>query len=306
MNVLGIALSVHDSAACLVRDGQVVAASEEERFTRIKHTGEFPLHAIAYCLKEGGITLEEVSHVAYSQVPRLGWGRRLAFTARHFPKTWSFIQKEVYWYLLAYGRLTTWSDTLGGVGRKARPFTEHFVEHHLAHTASAAFVSPFNEAAVCSIDQRGEWASTYLGVKRGSTITKLDEIFFPHSLGLFYLMITLYLGFNYHDEYQVMGLAAYGKPGYQDQLRRILRSSATNWRFTLDYRYISAHYRRLFSGLVEDELGPARSPDEGLSERHADIAASLQAVTEEAVFNLFGTLQADGSKGSLSGWGGGP
>jgi carbamoyltransferase len=289
--VLGVTMSVHDSSACLIHDGRLVAAVEEERLVRRKHTGEFPIKAIEYCLSSQGITYGDLRCVAYTQAPWLKIPQRLFYVTRRLPRSVGFVAREMYWYLLTYGQVRTWPDRLktrllGDTGAHPRHL---FFPHHETHAASAFFASPFEEAAVCSIDQRGEWTSTFMGRARGERIRPLAEISYPNSLGLFYLMLTLFLGFDYHEEYEVMGLAAYGRPRYLREMEKIIRYTG-RLRFRLDDRYLSSHWNRIYSGELETLLGPKRHEGEALTERHCDIAASLQATTEHVVFSLLRDL----------------
>ncbi len=289
--VLGVTLSVHDSSACLVKDGRLVAAVEEERLVRRKHTGEFPIKAIDYCLGSEGITFGDLRCIAYTQVPWMAILPKLRYAVARLPGSLNFLARELYWYLLSYGQVRTWPERLDGVraGQISMPPRHIFLGHHLTHAASAYFPSPFEEAALLSIDQRGEWTSTFLGAARGNRISRISEIAYPDSLGLFYLMMTLYLGFNYHEEYEVMGLAAYGKPRYLREMEQIIRYSGP-MRFRFNERFLSSHWKRLYSSELITLLGAPRQRDEPISERHQDIAASLQVATEQIVFALLRDL----------------
>lgn len=288
MYILGVNLSIHDSAACLLHDGSLIAAAEEERFSRVKHTGEFPYGAIAYCLKEANISLRDVSYVAYSQVPWHAWPEKIGYFLSGFPASVTFLKKEIYWYLLNWGKLNTWWQRFD-LSYEEKKFKEVFVRHHIAHAASAAFVSPFEEASVFSIDQRGEWITTLYGIYKDNKISVLKSIDFPHSIGLFYLMMTLYLGFDYHDEYLTMGLSSYGKPIYKDKMKSIIHCKG-NGSFRFNTQYLSSHYKKMYSDALIRLFGPAREKDEPLKQRHYDIAASAQALTEEIVFSLLNYL----------------
>ena len=289
--VLGVTISVHDSSACLVRDGKLVAAVEEERLVRRKHTGEFPLKSIEYCLSSQGMTIGDVDCVAYTQVPWKAIPSKIGYTLARLPHSTSFLARELYWYLLNYAHVRTWPDRVTPRRSDQPPKRlEHlFLEHHLTHATSAYYPSPFEEAALCSIDQRGEWASTFFATARHNRITPISEIHYPDSLGLFYLMVTLFLGFRYHEEYEVMGLAAYGKPRYVDEMAQIAQYTG-NLCFQLDERFVSSSWKRLYSDRLIKLLGPARGHDEPFTERHYDIAASLQAQTERIVLALLRDL----------------
>ncbi len=290
-NVLGVTISIHDSSACLVRDGKLVAAVEEERLVRRKHTGEFPLKSIDYCLASQAMTIADVDCVAYTQVPWKAIPNKIGYTLAHLPHSTTFLARELYWHLLNYAHVRTWPERLDAkrLGKPTKRLEHIFLEHHLTHATSAYYPSPFEEAALCSIDQRGEWASTYFATARGNRIEPISEIHYPNSLGLFYLMLTMYLGFRYHEEYEVMGLAAYGKPRYVNEMARIARHTG-DLKFKLNERFVSSHWKRLYSDELIKLLGPARGYDEPFTERHYDIAASLQAQTEHIVLALLRDL----------------
>lgn len=304
MYTLGVNAAYHDSAACLVKDGRVIAATEEERFTRIKHgkrpipfsTYELPYHAIDYCLREGDITLAEVDHIAYSYDPYLLLGQHrgdstitlpLEPSAQPVPHEW-----ESGWDPLFLSSIVNAPRHLvGGVPLylKARfrdvrfdgPFEWHFVEHHLAHAASAFLASPFEQAAIMTIDGRGEKATTTYNVGTGTTLQRLGQVNFPHSLGLLYEQVTEYLGFlPSSDEYKVMALASFGKPRYLNVFRDIVQLGTNG-------QYIIAPTR------LTERFGPPRMKGEALEECHYDIAHSLQAVLEETVLALSSWLQQE-------------
>jgi len=298
--ILGINAFHGDSAACLVRDGEIVAAAEEERFRRIKHWAGFPSEAIRYCLAEGGIGLAQVEHVAMNQDASANLGKKVAFMLTRRPDL-----------SLVLDRIRNKREREGVEAHLARAFPEqrfggktHAVEHHLAHLSSAFHGSPFREAVAVSVDGFGDFASAAWGVGRGTDVDVEERIYFPHSLGIFYQALTQYLGFpHYGDEYKVMGLAPYGKPTYLDAMRRIVKLE-DNGSFRLDLAYFRHHREKieyewengqpvvgaLFSSGLSDLLGPARRSDEPLSERHKDLAHSLQAMYEEAFFHLLAAL----------------
>ena len=301
MIILGLNAFHPDSAACLVRDGKLVAAAEEERFRRVKHWAGFPSQAIAYCLSEAGLNLGDIDHVAVNQNSSAQLSRKLAYlaTARPSPGlVFARVRNR-----RARERL---SDRLTALfpGDRLRA-RWHNIEHHAAHLSSAFHVSPFAEAVVVSLDGFGDFASAAWGVGSGTRIELDGRILFPHSLGIFYEALTRYLGFpNYGDEYKVMGLAPYGSPVYLDRLRRLVRAKPDG-RFELDLRYFRHHvaepaYRwedtapstgDLFSPALEELLGPRRRADDPLDRRHRDIARSVQALYEEVFFRLIGALQ---------------
>jgi carbamoyltransferase len=310
MYILGVNAFHGDSSACLVRDGVLVAAAEEERFRRIKHWAGFPSDAIAYCLAEAKITLADVDHVAVNQDSRANQLRKLAYVAQQRPDLG-----------LVLGRMRNRKARAGipELLAKAFPGSQyraelHPVEHHLAHLSSAFHVSPFEEAVVVSVDGFGDFASTAWGVGRGHELTVEGRVFFPHSLGLFYQALTQYLGFpHYGDEYKVMGLAPYGQPRHLEAMRKIVKLQPGGV-FALELDYFKHHreevshqwadgqptYNDLFSPALEDLLGPRRAADQPLEDYHRDIARSVQAMYEEAFFHLIGHLQAKSSLTDLA------
>jgi carbamoyltransferase len=300
--ILGINAFHGDSSACLVRDGMLVAAAEEERFRRIKHWAGFPSQAIAYCLAEAGASLADVDHVAVNQDSHANQLRKIAYVLKEKPDLG-----------LVLGRLrnrrarTSIPDLLAkafaGQTLKAEL---HSIEHHLAHLSSAFDVSPFEEAVAVSVDGFGDFASTAWGVGRGDQLSVDGRVFFPHSLGLFYQSLTQYLGFpHYGDEYKVMGLAPYGEPRQLDAMRKIVRL-LPGGSFELDLTYFRHHreeaayqwsdgapeFGDLFSPALEELLGPRRAASDPLEDKHRDIARSVQAMYEEAFFHLIAPLQA--------------
>jgi len=302
MIILGVNAFHGDSSACLVRDGRLVAAAEEERFRRIKHWAGFPSQAIAWCLDEAGVGLDDVDHVAVNQDSRANRLKKIAYVLKTRPDL-GLVLGRLRNRRARAGVPELLAEAFPGAALKAR---FHEVEHHLAHLSSAFDVSPFQEAVAVSVDGFGDFASTAWGVGRGRELSLDGRILFPHSLGVFYQALTQYLGFpHYGDEYKVMGLAPYGRPTELERMRRIVRLHGDGG-FELDLDYFRHHreeaafqwsegppeFNDLFSGRLEELLGPRRRPDEPLEERHRDIARSVQAMYEEAFFNLIGTLQA--------------
>lgn len=294
MIVLGLNAFHADAAAALLRDGVLVAAAEEERFRRVKHWAGFPARAIDYCLREAGLTLADVDHVAVNQDSRANLVGKLAYIVSTRPDPGLIVSRIRN--RRARANIPQLLDSLPGAfnGRI------HAVEHHTAHLASAFYASPFDEAAVVSVDGFGDFASAAWGLGRGSTIDIGGRVHFPHSLGLFYQAMTQYLGFpHYGDEYKVMGLAPYGQPVHLDAMRRIVRLKSGGG-FALDLAYFRHHRARidcdwnedapvtaqLFTPALEELLGPQRQLDAPLDMRHRDIARSVQAMYEEAVFHL--------------------
>lgn len=300
MIILGINAYHGDSSACLVKDGQLIAAAEEERFRRIKHWAGFPSEAIRYCLAEAGIGLQDVDHVAINQDAKANLWKKIGFTLAKRPDLGMVLD-----------RIKNKQERANVKDELQRAFPGqvfkgqlHEVEHHLAHLASAFLVSPFEEAVVVSVDGFGDFASAAWGVGRGSEIQIDDKVFFPHSLGIFYQALTQYLGFhNYGDEYKVMGLAPYGQPTLLPDMRRIVElKDDGSFRLNLDY---FIHHKekvdyewengeprvgRLYAPALADLLGPAREPGAELTQRHKDLARSIQAMYEEAFFHLLNTL----------------
>lgn len=298
MIVLGINAYHGDVAAAILRDGQLLAAVEEERFRRIKHVAGFPRQAIHACLAMAGVSPRDIDHFAISRNPRANLARKVAFALRSRPNP-----------LLVRDRLRnrravmdvggTLAETLQ-LDRETVARRLQWVEHHPAHLASAFFASPFEKAAVCAIDGFGDFVSTSSAVGRGSRLEQLWKLYFPHSLGLVYLAITQYLGFlRFGDEFKVMGLAPYGQPQFVDELRTLVHLRP-NGRFALDLSYFK-HWSddvpmtwedgeptlgQVYSAKLEALLGPARNPKEPLEPRHEAIAASLQVVFEEAAFHV--------------------
>jgi carbamoyltransferase len=296
MLVLGLNAFHGDSSACLLRDGRIVAAAEEERFRRLKHWAGFPSEAIRYCLQEAGATLRDLDHVAVNQDSKANRWRRVVWTARNRPDMRSVVD-----------RLKRRRNRASIARHFAMSFScdelraeVHHVEHHLSHLASAYFASRFDHAAAVSVDGFGDFASAAWGLGRGGDLHVDDRVFFPHSLGLLYQAVTQYLGFHqYGDEYKVMGLAPYGRPRYMDQVRRMVHLDAGgHFRLNLDFfRHSrerieftfadgSPQFSNLYSSALEDLLGPARKESDELADRHRDIAASIQMLYEEAFFHL--------------------
>jgi carbamoyltransferase len=297
-HILGLNAYHGDAAACLVADGVLVAAAEEERFRRVKHWAGFPSEAIRYCLDAGGITLADVAHVAINRDPRANLihkARRAVFMNPR--RVLDRLRNAKLWAGLE-------AELAAAFPGQAFRGTAHNIEHHICHLASAFLVSPFEEATVVSIDGFGDFSSAAWGHGKGGEIALEGRVRFPHSLGIFYQALTQYLGFpHYGDEYKVMGLAPYGEPRFLDAMRRIVRTRSDG-SFALDLRYFRHHAEdinyewtggipsvgRLFTPALECLLGPARKPEDALEDRHRDIARSAQAMFEEAVFNLYAVL----------------
>jgi carbamoyltransferase len=302
--ILGINAFHGDAAAALVVDGQLVAAVEEERFNRIKHWAGFPAASIRYVLEEGGISLGNVDHVAVSFDPKANLGRKALFTLVNRPSFRSVIDR-----LRRQGKALSLRQQLAeACGAPAGHVRAeiHNVEHHDAHLACGFLLSPFESAAILSIDGMGDFVSTVTACGEGRKITKIDEVFYPHSLGFLYNALTIYLGFpNYGDEYKVMGLAPYGEPEFIDELRRMVYPKARTFELNLDYfthvqNGISMSWEAgnpkvdpFHSELLEERFGPPRRPNEELTPKHENMAASLQCVTEEIIFHVLNRLHEE-------------
>lgn len=301
MIVLGLNAYHGDVSAALVRDGQLIAAVEEERFCRIKHVAGFPHRALAACLEMAGASAREVDWFAVSRDPRAHLWRKALFLLRHRPK--GTVGDRARNLLKIRSIPEALAGSLGLDPSAVGPRTVA-VEHHLAHLASAAYASPFEDAAVCAIDGFGDFVSTSWGGVDGPRVSMTGRVYFPHSLGIVYLAVTQFLGFpNYGDEFKVMGLAPYGEPRYVDALRRLVRLHAQGFELDLAYfRHWSDGVQMtweagaptlgpVFTGKLAQLLGPARQPDEPLSARHEAIAASLQLVYEEAALHVLRLVQ---------------
>ena len=302
MNILGINAFHANASAVLVRDGQLVAAAEEERFNRVKYAAGFPAAAIGYCLEAAGLTLADLDHIAIPRDPWARMGTKLLYSLR-MPR-------------FARERARAWASFADIPEALAQAFETdpkriraqfHRVEHHRAHLASAFFVSPFDRAVLLSADGMGDFASTMWATGEGSSMRIHGSVAFPHSLGIYYTALSQYLGFwNFGDEYKVMGLAAHGQPIYLEEFRRILHGRRTGFRLGLEYFNHHRHgaemswrdsgktpvLGRLFSNHLEARFGPARKSEAPLEQRHKDIAASLQARLEEVLFHILSAQHA--------------
>ncbi len=284
MTVLGLSCFYHDAAACLVRDGRIVAAAQEERFTRIKHDAAFPAHAVAYCLREGGITADALDAVAFYDKPFLTFERLLETYLAHAPAGLpSFLKAMPVWLK---GKLWT-PDVIARALDYTGPIL--FTEHHESHAASAFYPSPFARAAVLTADGVGEWATTSYGTGDGSGLRLLAELHFPHSLGLLYSAFTSFCGFRVNSgEYKLMGLAPYGEPVYAQTILDELLDLKEDGSYKLNQRYFTYAAGLRMTGRRFEALfgGPARAPEGPITKRELDLARSIQVVTEEAVLRL--------------------
>jgi carbamoyltransferase len=293
MNILGLSAYYHDSAACLVRDGDIVAAAQEERFTRKKHDAGFPRRAVEYCLREGGLRLADVDAVVFYDKPLLKFERILetyfAFAPRGLASFRTAIPVWVKEKLLQKRVLRDALAEVAGDEGSTRISELLFTEHHESHAASAFFPSPYAEAAVLCLDGVGEWATTSAWVGKGNTLTPLWEIPFPHSLGLLYSAFTYYTGFKVNSgEYKVMGLAPYGRPTFVQRIYDELidvkedgtfRLNMQHFEYCTGLRMTSRSFDRVFGG-------PPRQPESQLTQREMDLARSVQEVTEEIMLRL--------------------
>ena len=286
MNILGISAFYHDSAACLVRDGELVAAAQEERFTRKKHDYGFPQHAIDYCLGEAGITPEDLDFVAFYDKPLLKFDRLIETYIGYAPAGFrSFLMAMPLWL---QQKLHLPREMDRGLDHRYKG-RYVFPEHHESHAASAFFPSPYEEAAILTIDGVGEWATASYGIGRGNKIELSHELRFPHSLGLLYSAFTYFTGFKVNSgEYKLMGLAPYGTPRYRDLILEKLIDLKEDGSFRMDMSYFNYCQGLTMTGPKMDELfdGPPRRPETELSQREMDIAASIQSVTEEVMLRM--------------------
>jgi len=302
MIILGINAFHADASACVVRDGQLIAAAEEERFTRVKHWAGCPIQAIEYCLLEAKVSLSDIDHIAVNRDPQAHLIDKALYTFLKRPN-WSAVRDR----LRNAGKIHDIKAAIceaKGIKTDALKAQLHHVEHHQAHLGSAFLVSGYEEAAVASIDGFGDFVSTMVAQGKGTKLTVLQSLLFPHSLGLFYLALTQYLGFpSYGDEYKVMGLAAYGEPEYLDVFRKMVRLK-NKGRFELNLDYFLHHSAgvsmtwdggtpaidRVYSDELVSLLGPARTKEEPVTQRHMNVAASLQAMYEEAALHVLNDL----------------
>ncbi len=313
MYILGISCFYHDSAAALLKDGELIAASDEERFSRIKHDNGFPHHAIQFCLRQAGIGPEDLDYVAFYEKPLLKFDRILRTGLATFPKSWLAFREA----LITWMNEKLWIRALLQEALPAVPKDRFlFIEHHLSHAASAFFASPFDEAAVITLDGVGEWTTTTIGKATANWngngqnhIELLKETKFPHSLGLLYSTFTAFLGFRVNNgEYKVMGMAPYGQPRYLDRIEKII-NVYDDGSFWLDMDYFQFHYSatRTFSDKFIQLFGEPRQPESEFftlathpqkdhpawddaiarkNQHYADIAASIQRFTENAILKI--------------------
>ena len=290
MLVLGLSAYYHDSAAALLRDGAIAAAAQEERFTRIKHDARFPSRAVRYCLQEAGVALDDVDAIVFYEKPFLKFERLLETYLATAPRGFrSFRAAMPIWTKQKLFQKRTLRKALEGLGGSRIESRLLFAEHHQSHAASAFFPSPFNEAVVVTMDGVGEWATTSVCVGQGNTLRTHKEIRFPHSLGLLYSAFTYYTGFKVNSgEYKVMGLAPYGEPKYAQRIRDHLIDVKPDGSFHVAQEYFDyATGLTMTNARFHDLFGGApRRPESPLAQRDMDLAASVQAVTEDVVARL--------------------
>jgi carbamoyltransferase len=297
--ILGLNAYHGDAAAALVVDGELVAAAEEERFNRVKHCAGFPAAAAAWCLEDAGLGPDDLDHVAVGRDPRANLGRKISRTLRHGVST-RYLRERLQNAARVHDVGNALAEALGTSSLRAEV---HNVEHHQAHVASAFFVSPFDDAAILTVDGFGDFASTMLAEGHANHFEVLDRVTYPHSLGIFYTAVTQWLGFpNYGDEGKVMGLAPYGTPKYTEEMHELVVLNGSLFELGLDY---FTHHEegvdmtwddgspsvgRIYSDRMVEAFGPARSPDEPVTPLYEDVAASLQHVLEEAYLHLCRSL----------------
>jgi carbamoyltransferase len=297
--ILGLNAYHGDASACLVADGKIVAAAEEERFRRIKHWAGFPSEGIRYCLRESGVLLSDIHHIAINSDPKANLLRRLRYTVVNRPSSRLILDR-----LLNQHRRLAIETELMRLDPGCLKAQLHRVEHHLAHLASCFLVSPFRKALAVSVDGFGDFSSAAWGIGEGISLNVDGRVFFPHSLGIFYQAMTQYLGFpHYGDEYKVMGLAPYGQPNYLREMRTVVGLNGDG-SFALNLNYFRHHTELvsfqwgggaptigpLYSDNICQLLGAARAPSDPLEDRHRDIARSVQDMYEEAFFHLLNQL----------------
>ena len=285
--ILGISAFYHDSAAALVVDGDIVAAAQEERFTRKKHDSRFPRHAIEYCLAEGRLDASQLNYVVFYEKPLRKFDRLLETYLAFAPSGLQSFRMALPVWVKEKVRLK--KIIRDGLGKAASITPIVFTTHHESHAASAFFPSPFEEAAILTLDGVGEWTTTAVGVGSANKIRLTREIHFPHSLGLLYSAFTYYCGFKVNSgEYKLMGLAPYGRPVYKDLIRNQLFDLRADGSFWLNMKYFNYCQGLTMTNAAFDALfgGPPRNPENDIEQRHMDLAASIQAVTEEAILAI--------------------
>ena len=321
MNILGVSAFYHDSAAALVKDGVLIAAAEEERFSRIKHDFGYPELAIEFCLQQGGLRIEDLDYVVYYEKPFIKFERILTTALQTFPRSYVvFRESMVSWLAEKLWVKNLFSDRMNVPLDKVIS-----IDHHAAHAGSAFYPSPFDEAAILTVDGVGEWATAAFGVGKGEKISLTKEIRFPHSLGLLYSAFTAYLGFEVNEgEYKVMGMAPYGEPKYTDKVWKLIQLG-DDGSFRLNMDYFSFHYstKNTYNQRFVDLFGPPRAPSmhfftpasgypsyfgekpanyeevARMNQHYADVAASIQRVTEDVLVHMAKSLQRETKQKNL-------
>lgn len=302
MKILGISAFYHDSAAAIIVDGKIVAASQEERYTRVKQDRRFPLHAIDYCLKQVGVSLEELDYIVFHEKPLRKFNRLLktylGFAPRGYP---SFAKAMPLWLTNKLYQKSNIIDALSTFGKfDSKKFL--FSEHHLSHAASTFFPSPFQEATVLTVDGVGESATTTVAEGKGNQLKITKELHFPHSLGMLYAAFTYYTGFKVNSgEYKVMGLAPYGRPIYAEKILEHVVDLKADGSFRLNQEYFNYCTGLTMTNEKFDSLfgGPPRKREELLTQKHMDLAASIQSVTEEILLQITRNLAKESPHGNL-------
>ena len=282
MNILGVSCFYHDSAACLIKDGKIIAAASEERFNRKKNSSDFPIQTINFCLQKGNLTAYDIDYLVFYEKPFLKFSRVILGHLRSFPYSIrNFLDTMPHWLQDRLIMPLVFSQELGYQGKTL------FIKHHLAHAASSFLVSPFEESVILTADGVGEWATTVTGLGQGNNIRMLREIHFPDSLGLLYTAVTTYLGFEaLEGEGKVMGLAGYGKPIYLDKFKQIVKVHPDS-SFSIDQRFFGFnHGLRMYNKRFIKLFGEDRRKEDRIEERHCDIAASLQRFTEDILVGI--------------------
>jgi carbamoyltransferase len=282
--ILGLSAYYHDSAACLVEDGRIVAAAQEERFTRKKHDAGFPLRAVEYCLREAGIDASQLALVGFYEKPLVKFGRLLETYIACAPKGLkSYLKAMPLWVGERLWMADDIKEHLAGYEGEVM-----FGEHHESHAASAFYPSPFESAAVVTMDGVGEWATSSIGVGRGADLELIRELRFPHSLGLLYSAFTYFTGFRVNSgEYKVMGLAPYGEPKYVSTIKEHLLEIHDDGSLWMNMEYFSyPHGLTMTDEKIEELFGPTRQPETPLTQREMDLARSVQDITEEVMLKM--------------------
>ncbi|MBA3704390.1 MAG: carbamoyltransferase [Bacteroidetes bacterium] len=302
MYILGLNAFHGDSSACILKDGKVIVALEEERIRRIKHWAGFPTEAIKYCLADTGISIKDIDHITISRDPSANLTKKISYTLKNKISIPAILNR--YSNSKKVKSVKTLLSEEFGISEKDIKAQIHNIEHHRSHLGSSFFASPFEQSALLSIDGFGDFTSTMIGTGNNNHIKIIDAVHFPHSVGIFYTSFTQYLGFpKYGDEYKVMGLAPYGKPIYVDKLKDVIEFT-NDGLFKLNLKYFKHHkngvkmsweggepdIESIFSEYMIEKFGPARKREDELTQYHKDLAASVQRITEELIFHILNHL----------------